>query len=145
MFVLSVSLLERARTAVRTSRRSAAAHQSRQSVRMETGDVWTLRLRERLLGTIELAATDFPWVSGTWTPTAAYEEVAPLFADELQLLDADDNSAWDQAYQSIYDAGVRLHYPDGRQVPEFLLHIDGTMAWFRWSDEPFPVGGTVGT
>jgi hypothetical protein len=22
-------------------------------------------------------------------------------------------------------------------VPEFLLHIDGTEAWWRWSDEPF--------
>ena len=27
--------------------------------------------------------------------------------------------------------------PDGRPVPEFLLHVDGDDAWWRWSDEPF--------
>jgi hypothetical protein len=32
---------------------------------------------------------------------------------------------------------VSLAYPDGRRVPEFLLHIDGLEAWWRWSDEPF--------
>jgi hypothetical protein len=30
-----------------------------------------------------------------------------------------------------------LTYPDGRDVPEYLLHIDGDEAWWRWSDEPF--------
>ncbi|MBX6751337.1 MAG: hypothetical protein IRY85_17015 [Micromonosporaceae bacterium] len=30
-----------------------------------------------------------------------------------------------------------LRNPEGRDVPEFLLHIDGDQAWWRWSDEPF--------
>lgn len=30
--------------------------------------------------------------------------------------------------------------PDGRPVPEFLLHIEGADAWLRWSDEPFSEG-----
>jgi hypothetical protein len=32
---------------------------------------------------------------------------------------------------------VSLAAPDGHLVPEFLLHIDGSEAWWRWSDEPF--------
>jgi hypothetical protein len=32
---------------------------------------------------------------------------------------------------------VTLWYPDGREVPEFLLHLDGSVAWWRWSDEHF--------
>ena len=43
---------------------------------------------------------------------------------------------WESAYAQVREA-VTLHYPDGRVVPEFLLHIDGDEAWFRWSDEPF--------
>ncbi len=31
---------------------------------------------------------------------------------------------------------MTLTSPDG-PVPEFLLHIEGEQAWFRWSDEPF--------
>ncbi|MEV6847472.1 hypothetical protein [Actinoplanes sp. NPDC051411] len=32
---------------------------------------------------------------------------------------------------------VTLRYPEGNEVPEFLLHIQGDEAWWRWSDEPF--------
>jgi hypothetical protein len=35
---------------------------------------------------------------------------------------------------------VRLLAPDGRPVPELLLHIEGD-AWWRWSDKPFPQAG----
>jgi len=41
------------------------------------------------------------------------------------------------AYRRIREA-VRLLAPDGRAVPEFLLHIEDEDAWWRWSDEPFP-------
>jgi hypothetical protein len=44
---------------------------------------------------------------------------------------------WEAAYDRIRQA-VRLLAPDGRPVAEFLLHIDGDDAWWRWSDEPFP-------
>ena len=44
---------------------------------------------------------------------------------------------WEAAYRRIRDV-VRLLAPDGRPVPEFLLHIEGEDVWWRWSDEPFP-------
>ena len=58
---------------------------------------------------------------------------------ELRRLDGldDDPESWEAAYNQIRQA-VRLLAPDGRPVPEFLLHIDGGDAWWRWSDEPFP-------
>ncbi|GIJ13108.1 hypothetical protein Van01_63220 [Micromonospora andamanensis] len=39
-------------------------------------------------------------------------------------------------YETVRNA-VTLRYPDGQEVPEFLLHLDGDEAWWRWSDEPF--------
>ncbi len=91
-----------------------------------------------LMGVIAVRDADFPWVSGLWTPTDAFEQVAPLFRRELELLEDIDRRAeeYDAAYLKIR-AVVTLHYPDGREVPEFLLHIDGLEARFRWSDKPF--------
>jgi hypothetical protein len=61
------------------------------------------------------------------------------FDDEFRQLDLldEDPEPWDAAYRRIREA-VRLLAPDGRPVPEFLLHIQGADAWWRWSDEPFP-------
>lgn len=52
----------------------------------------------------------------------------------------DDPQTWEAAYETIRGA-VTLHYPGGRPVPEFLLHIDGGDAWWRWSDEPLTQPG----
>ena len=43
---------------------------------------------------------------------------------------------WEPAYGRVREA-VSLAAPDGRRVPEFLLHIQDESAWWRWSDEPF--------
>jgi len=71
-------------------------------------------------------------------PRPGFGQVRPLFEEELSRLDHmdEDPQAWEAAYQRIRDA-VCLIAPDGRAVPEFLLHIDGQDAWWRWSDEPF--------
>lgn len=71
-------------------------------------------------------------------PEEGLEDVLPLFAEELRLLDSieENADAWDQAYGAVL-ATVTLRHPDGRDVPEFLLHIDGDEAWWRWSDESF--------
>ncbi len=110
--------------------------------RREPTERWSVWLGEELTGTIEIAERDFPWLTGRWIPTARFDEVATLFARELALSDDDDDAdEWEQVYREIWRAGVRLRYPDGRVVPEFLLHIDGDTAWFRWSDQPFAEGG----
>ncbi len=43
-------------------------------------------------------------------------------------------AAWEAAYDEVRRA-VSLSSPTG-PVPEFLLHIEGDQAWFRWGDEP---------
>lgn len=103
---------------------------------------WELREGDAVLGTIQVseAESDFPWLHGRWEPTPRFDAVRALFDAELALAD-DPGTEWEAAYRQIYDAGIRFHYPDGKRVPEFLLHIEGDHAWFRWSDEPFPDGG----
>jgi hypothetical protein len=104
---------------------------------MEIGDVWRLHDDDGVVADLVVREADWPWLFATVAPTPAFERLRPLFAEELRLVEADmDVPAWEAAYQRVADA-VSLAYPDGRRVPEFLLHIDGLEAWWRWSDEPF--------
>ncbi|GLZ29723.1 hypothetical protein Lesp02_19130 [Lentzea sp. NBRC 105346] len=97
--------------------------------------VWHLRRGDELLGTITITDGDFPWLSGRFAPEPGFAEFAPLFAEELALLESEDWEAWEAAYDRI-SGQLTLVAPDG-PVAEFLLHVQGDEAWFRWSDEPF--------
>lgn len=106
------------------------------------GEVWQLCRGDEVLGEITVTDADFPWLSGDFAAGAGFAEVESLFADELALSEAiadDDGTAdveaWETAYDRIAET-MALVAPSGR-VAEFLLHIDGSEAWFRWSDEPF--------
>ncbi|MET8570784.1 hypothetical protein [Streptomyces sp. NPDC004783] len=103
------------------------------------GEVWRVRDRaEGEVGEIVIEDADFPWLSGRFTPKPAYAAVRDLFARELALVERDGEGhreEWEAAYDEIR-ARVSLASPDG-PVAEFLLHIDGDRAWFRWSEEPF--------
>ncbi|MFJ5262308.1 hypothetical protein ACIQAC_17755 [Streptomyces sp. NPDC088387] len=106
------------------------------------GGIWRVRGDEGEVGEILITEADFPWLSGTFTPGPAYEGVRELFAREIALVkqvDGVQEEGWDQAYDEIRRR-VTLSSPDG-PVPEFLLHIEGDEAWFRWSDEPFDEDG----
>jgi hypothetical protein len=61
--------------------------------------------------------------------------VKPLFQRELALLEEEDLDEWDRVVGEISET-LELVAPAG-PVAEFLLHIDGERAWFRWSDVPF--------
>lgn len=102
------------------------------------GEVWQVRTGEESVGEILIDDADFPWLSGKFTAGPAFGDVEELFARELALTKADDDghwARWEEAYDEI-SRQVTLTSPDG-PVPEFLLHIEGERAWFRWSDEPF--------
>ncbi|MEV5910020.1 hypothetical protein ACWEGX_35510 [Streptomyces chartreusis] len=102
------------------------------------GAVWHLSGAEGPVGEILIDEADFPWLAGRFTPGAGYEAVRDLFARELALLERDQEAeaeAWEAAYDEIRSR-VSLASPDG-PVAEFLLHIEGDRAWFRWSEEPF--------
>lgn len=99
---------------------------------------WTLYRGAELIADLVVAGRDFPWLNARVRPRDGFDDVRPLFAEELGLLDDLDQQpdAWEAAYQAIR-AVLTLKDPDGREVPEFLLHVDGDEAWWRWSDEPF--------
>jgi hypothetical protein len=106
-------------------------------------EIWRLHAAtdDALLGRLTVYDRDFPWLSAKFAATPAFEPLRPLFQKEAQLVQAleDDDrpaNAWSSAYEQVR-ATVHLLSPDGAQVPEFLLHIDGDEAWWRYSEEPF--------
>jgi hypothetical protein len=101
--------------------------------------VWQLVDGEGLVAELVVTDGDFPWLNAEVRATERFERVRPLFEEELRQADRLDGgpAGWEAAYDRIRQA-VRLLAPDGRPVPEFLLHIDGHVAWWRWSDESFP-------
>lgn len=102
------------------------------------GQVWQLHSGDGPVGEILIDGADFPWLSGRFSATPAFEPLRELFARELALTERDGEGHWDEwerAYGEIRRR-VSLTSPDG-PVPEFLLHIDGDTAWFRWSDKSF--------
>jgi hypothetical protein len=112
---------------------------------MRSGETWTLRRKREVLGTIEIRGGDFPWLSGQWVATAGFDDVRALFQRELELVEGPELDGkvdeWEDAYRDIWRQGVRVYRPEGTAVPEFLLHISGDEAWFRWSDEAFETDG----
>ncbi|MEH0424270.1 hypothetical protein [Streptomyces sp. B21-083] len=99
------------------------------------GQAWRLERDRVLLGEIMIEDADFPWLSGRFVPEPVFAEVEPWFAETLALIEAERYEEFDDAYDRIAQA-LTLVAPSG-PVAEFLLHIQGGQAWFRWSDEPF--------
>jgi hypothetical protein len=101
-------------------------------------EVWHVHSGGEPAGEILIDDADFPWLSGRFTAGPAFGAVRGLFARELALAERDDAADWEE-WETVYDEirrRVTLASPDG-PVAEFLLHIEGERAWFRWSDEPF--------
>jgi hypothetical protein len=92
----------------------------------------------QLLATLWVTDSDMPWLHARVEAPPEFEKIRHLFEAELHLLDRvdEDPMAYERAYQAVEDA-VRLINPAGSSVPEFLIHVDGSAAWWRWSDEPF--------
>lgn len=100
--------------------------------------MWRIFRGGQLVADLVVYGGDFPWLNARVFPKEGFEEIRPIFEEELRRLDAyDDNiEGWEDAYRRVRVA-VSLAAPDGHLVREFILHIDGTEAWWRWTDEPF--------
>jgi len=86
-----------------------------------------------LLGTLTSTDDDFPWHHGTFDPAPAFEEVRPLFDRERELLDAERFDEWEAAWEAVVALGLRLELTaTGATIDEFLLHIEGNRAWWRY-------------
>ncbi|QOV47891.1 hypothetical protein [Streptomyces chromofuscus] len=87
------------------------------------------------VGHIVVDDGDFPWLSGRFTAGPAFAAVRDLFARELALSQREDEGRRDE-WEAVYDEirrRVSLSSPEG-PVADFLLHIEGDRAWFRWID-----------
>ncbi|MFD9359048.1 hypothetical protein [Streptomyces sp. NPDC060031] len=91
--------------------------------------------QDALLGTITVEEADFPWLHGSFAPEPGFAEVKPWFDAVLAAVEAEAyDERFDAAYASIAES-LTLLSPAG-PVAEFLLHIEGGAAWFRWIEEP---------
>jgi hypothetical protein len=98
---------------------------------------WRLLYRGNEVATFMVVDSDFPWLYGKVYPSPRFAEVRSVFDEEITLINTDpDDERWDEIYERIREE-FRLVAPDDIVVPEFLLHIDGEDAWWRWSDTPF--------
>ena len=88
---------------------------------------------ETLLGVLTPTESDQPWWLGSFAPTIAFEEVRPLFLQELKLLNADQMGEWELLQTQIQTLELKLVPSDGSDsVSDFLLHIDAENAWWRY-------------
>jgi hypothetical protein len=101
--------------------------------------MWLLYAGDELVAELEVTGGDFPWLHASVRPRSGFERYRELFAKEAAASEAESWSAADLLYYRIRSQ-LRLVAPGGEDVPEFLLHIDGDEAWWRWSDEPFEEG-----
>lgn len=104
---------------------------------VQESDIWRLMRHDVLLGTITVEEVDFPWLRGGFAPEPPFTQVKPWFDEALALMEADHFERFETVYDRIPQE-LTLVSPTG-PVADFLLHIDGGKARFRWSDEP--VGG----
>jgi hypothetical protein len=103
------------------------------------GEIWHLHAGGRIVAELHVTDPDFPWLNAIVVRKDGFGAIAPLFEDEIRQLERmgdEETPEWTAVYERIRVL-TRLTYPDGRDVPEYLLHIDGDEAWWRWSDEPF--------
>jgi hypothetical protein len=106
--------------------------------------VWRLKYRGEDVAALEVVDSDFPWLMATVHPLPRFSEVRAIFDTAAsRALDGteggwDDETveSWEQILERIR-ADFDLVRPDGVTVAEFLLHIDGDAASWRWSDTPF--------
>lgn len=102
------------------------------------GQLWQLRQDGEVVARIRVHGADQPWAVGQFAPEPGFAELAPLFQRAVELVDSDgdlDVDAW-EAVQTQICQRVVLAKPDGQRVADFILHLRGGEASFRWSDEP---------
>jgi hypothetical protein len=100
--------------------------------------VFRLQRGETLLGLLYPRGREDPWVQCSFTPTPAFDGVRQLFAAELHLLRYPpghhaDPEVWERAYARVDALGLLIVPIDGGEtIDDFLLHIDGPVAWLRY-------------
>ena len=100
---------------------------------MNVGETWRLYAGDEHVADLVVSGFDFPWLEADVVAQPGLERFRSLFGDEVRHLDeaGDAEGRWVQAQETIRRS-LRMTFPDGREVPEWLLHIDGDEAWWRF-------------
>lgn len=105
----------------------------------EENTFWTLMKGNDVVARLQAVDVDMPWIFAEIETLPGFAPYAPLFAAELAILDASAEDEREEAdWEAVYDkivADLDLLMPDGTPV-EYLLHIDGPEAWFRFAEVP---------
>lgn len=93
--------------------------------------------KAEVVGLLTVTGGDFPWLEGAFAPSTGFERWRVVFAEESRLVDienleeTDEYDAWELLVERITGA-LTMVDPPGEVVEEFLLHIDGAHATWRW-------------
>jgi hypothetical protein len=99
----------------------------------DRSQIWQLRRGDEPIADLVVVGADYPWLQAHVEPAPAFDEVKHVFADDLAQLESDEDDTWPTAGDQIRTT-FTLITPAGTPVADFLLHIDGESAWWRWLD-----------
>lgn len=90
-----------------------------------------------VVGVLTVTGGDFPWLEGAFVPSAGFDKWRATFAEESRLVEFEDLEESDvyEAWESLVEqitAALNMVTPQGQVVEDFLLHIDGAHATWRW-------------
>jgi hypothetical protein len=100
------------------------------------GQVWKLYADDELAAELVVTGGDWPRLEARVEAHPARDSLRGTFAEEWAASEAEDWARADRLYAEIR-AATRLVDPNGVVIPEYLLHIDGSDAWWRWAATPF--------
>ena len=94
---------------------------------------WQLLRGDVVLANIVQTDTDFPWRNGTFSPTPAFAEFAPLFTAAQTFTERDefDTPESDAAFNAIFDLGLSIRDVDADELHDaVMLNVTGAdVSW----------------
>jgi hypothetical protein len=101
----------------------------------ERPEIWLVVRGEQLVAEPVLEHLDAPWFYGRVVAREGFSALQPMFDREQRMATdvVNDPRGWWRAYRRLREQ-VHLIKPAGRDAAEFLLHIEGRRARWRYSD-----------
>jgi len=95
---------------------------------------WELIKNSEVLGILTEKDINMPFVNCEFVAHPPFASYKAMFDKELRLLNSDQMDQWEKAYSDINELGLILepNNSEAELITEFLLHIKGNEAWFRY-------------
>ncbi|MFJ9584503.1 hypothetical protein [Streptomyces acidicola] len=100
-----------------------------------TDQSWRLLQGDTPVGTLMLHHIDQPWFHCSFTATAAWESLRPTVVAWTQVVESNDSDELEvnEALEAIDALGlVLVPVAESEQIDDFLIHIEGDTARFRY-------------